>query len=126
MGWKQVPKAIQVVNSTAVLIATKYFFQNKSKVMDIRFYLINDRIEHGQVRVFWRRVPENLEKYNFKHHPTEHHISVRPKYLYVPKLSLLQGCVNLTVTVSPTKRKSPAVKPTKQDSQRVQLQHYFL
>ena len=38
MGWKQVPTAIQVENSTAVGIATKEFLQNKSKAMDMRLY----------------------------------------------------------------------------------------
>ena len=38
MGWKQVPTAIQVDNSTEVGIATKELRQNKSKTMDMRFY----------------------------------------------------------------------------------------
>ena len=45
MVCKQVPTAIQVENSKAVGIATKYFRKNKSKAMDMRFYWINDRIE---------------------------------------------------------------------------------
>ena len=44
VGWKQVPTAIQVDNSTAVVIATKAFRQNKSKAMDMRLYWINNRI----------------------------------------------------------------------------------
>ena len=95
--------AIQVENSTAAGIATKELRQNKSKAMDMRFYWINDRIEQGQFRVFWRSGPENLGYYHSKHHPTEHCIEVRSKYLYLPKLSSLQGCVNLTVRVNPTK-----------------------
>ena len=38
MGWKQGPTAIQVENSTAVVIETKEFFQKKSKAMDMRLY----------------------------------------------------------------------------------------
>ena len=53
MGWKQVPTATQVDNSTAVGIATKEFQQKKSKAMDMRFYRINYRIQQGQFRVFW-------------------------------------------------------------------------
>ena len=34
--------------------------------------------------------------------------------------------VDLTVTVSPTAQQSPAVTPTKRESQRAQLQRYFL
>ena len=84
--------------------------------MDICFYRINYRIKQGQFRVFWRPGSENLGDYHSKHHPPEHHIAVRSKYLHVPKLRSLQGCVNLTVRVNPTKR----------ESQRAQLQHYFL
>ena len=54
IGWKQGPTATQVENSTAVDIATKEFRQKKSKAMDMRFYWINEIIEQGQFRVFWR------------------------------------------------------------------------
>ena len=104
MVWKQVPTAIQVDNSAEVGIATNYFFQNKSKAVDMLFYWINDRIKQGQFRVFWRPGPENLGDYHSKNHPTENHIAVRSKYFHVPKLSSLQGCVNLTIRVNPTKR----------------------
>ena len=70
------------------------------------FYWINNIIEQGKFQVFWRPGPENLGDYHSKHHPPEYHIAVRSKYLYVPKLSLLQGCVNLTVRVNPTKEKN--------------------
>ena len=98
--------SIQVDNSTAVGIATKEFRQKKSKAMDMRFNWINDRIDQGQFRVLWRPGPENLGDYHFKHHPPEHQIAVRYKYLHVPNLWSLQGCVNLTVRVNPTKRES--------------------
>ena len=48
MGWKQGPTAIQVDNSNTVGIATKEFRQDKSKVMDMNFYWLNNGIEHGQ------------------------------------------------------------------------------
>ena len=116
MGWKQGPTAIQVDNSTAVGIATKDFCQKTYKTMDMRFYWINGRIEQGDFRVFWRTGPENLGDYHFKHHTPEHHISVHSKYLHVPNLRSLQGCVNLTVRVDPTKL----------ESQQAQLKRYFL
>ena len=116
MVWKQGPTAIQVENSTEVGITTKEFLQNKSKAMDMRLYWKNDRIKQGQFRVFWRPGPENLGDYHSKHHPPEHHIVVSSKYLHVPHLRSLQGCVNLTVRMN----------PTKQEIQRAQLQHYFL
>ena len=84
--------------------------------MDMKFYWINGRIKQWKFRVFWRPGPENLGDYHSKHHPPEHHIAVRSKYLHVSKLSSMQGCVNLSVRVNPTKR----------ESQRAQLQCYFL
>ena len=53
---------------------------------------------------------------NSKHHPPEYHIAVRSKYLHVPKLSSLQGFVNLTFRVNPIKR----------EIQQAQLQRYLL
>ena len=76
MGWKQVPTAIQVENSTAVGIVTKYFCQKESKAMDMQFYWINDRIKQVNFRVFWIPGPENLGVYHSKHNPPEHHIAV--------------------------------------------------
>ena len=94
--------------------------------MDMRSYCIKDRIKLGQFWVFWRPGQEKLGDYHSKNHPTEHNIAVWPKYLHVPELSSLQECVNLTVTVSPTAQNSPTVNPTKLESQRAQLQHYFI
>ena len=110
------PTAIQVDKSTAVGIATKEFLQKKSKAMDMRFNWINNRIEQGQFRVLWRPGPENVGDYYSKHHPPKHHIAVRSKYIHVPNLRSLQGCVNLTVRMNPTKR----------ERQRAQLEYYFL
>ena len=91
---KNAPTATQVDNYTTVCIATKDFCQKKSKAMGMRFYVINDRIKQGKFSVFWRPGPENLGDYHSKHHPPELHIEVRSKYLHVPNLRSLQGCVN--------------------------------
>ena len=108
--------ATQVDNFTAVGIAAKDFCQKKSKAMGMSFYWINGRIKQRQFRVFWRPGPENLGDYHSKHHPPEYHIVVCSKYLHMPNLRSLQGCVNLTIRVDPTKR----------EIQRAQLQHYFI
>ena len=84
--------------------------------MDMRFYLINNRIEQGQFHVFWRQGPEKLGDYHSKHLLPEHHRALRSKYLHVPNLRSLQGCVNLTVRVNPTKL----------ENQRAKLERYFL
>ena len=61
----------------------------------MRFYWINNIIKLGQFRVFWRPGPENLGDYHYKHHPSEHQIAVRSKYLHGPNLRSLQGFVIL-------------------------------
>ena len=106
IGCKQGPTAIQVDDSIAVGIATNEFLLKKFKAVYVRFYWINNRIKQGHSRVFWRPGPENLGDYHSKHHPPEHYIAVRIKYLHVPNLRLLQGCVNLTVRVNPIKLES--------------------
>ena len=68
MGQKQGPAALQVDNSTAIGIVTKYSRQKKSNAMDMRFYCINNRVEQGQFGVFWRPGSENLGDYHSKHH----------------------------------------------------------
>ena len=116
MGWPQGTTATQVDNSTAVGITTKEFIQNKYKEMDMRFYWINDKIKQSQFCVFWRPGPENLGYYHSKYHPPEHHRAVHSKYLHVPNICSLQGCVDLPVRVNTTKR----------ESQRAKLERYFL
>ena len=39
MGWKEGPTDTQVENYTAVGIATKEFRENKSKAMDMKFFI---------------------------------------------------------------------------------------
>ena len=84
--------------------------------MDMSFYWINDRFKQGKYRVLWRPGPEKLAYYHSKRNPHEHHIAICSKYLHVPNLCSLKRCVNLTVRVNPTKR----------ESQRAQLEQYFL
>ena len=76
MGRKQGPTDIQVDNFTTVGIATKEFHQNKSMVMDMYLYRINDIIEQGTFRVFSKPGPKNLGDYHSKYYPPDHHIAV--------------------------------------------------
>ena len=62
------------------------------------------------------RAQKKLGDFHSKHHPPEHHIEVCSKYLHVPDLRLMQGCVNLTVTVNHTKRESQRAKVERYNS----------
>ena len=99
MKWPQPPTPIQVNNSTAVGIANQSIKQKMSKAMDMRFYWVIDRINQGQFKVYWKPGPRNLGDYPSKHHPTDHHIKMRPVYLHEPtsQYNTLQGCVNYTI-----------------------------
>ena len=52
--------------------------------MDMRFYWIRDRAKQGQFRIHWKKGALNLADYFTKHHPTPHHVDVRPTYLQTP------------------------------------------
>jgi hypothetical protein len=60
MGHHQPPTPIQTENSTAYGILNNKLNQKRSKAMDMRFYLVQDRIEQKQYRVYWEPGGENL------------------------------------------------------------------
>jgi len=81
MGHKQGPTPIQFDNKCAVGIITDTVVQHRSKAMDMRFYWLRDRQRQGQFHVYRKSAPSNLADYPSKHHPTKHHITVRPTYV---------------------------------------------
>jgi hypothetical protein len=100
----QPPTLIKTDNSTASGIANNTLKQRKSRAMDIRFYLIRDRVKKNQFTMYWRPGTENLGDYFTKHYPASHHRLICNSFL-VPKLtsskyasshnpSVLRGCVN--------------------------------
>jgi hypothetical protein len=71
-----------VDNSTTDGLANRRTKIKRSKAIDMRFYWVQDRVEQGQIEVRWASSKTNHGDYFTKHHPTSHHISVRPTYLY--------------------------------------------
>ena len=101
MGHSQPPTPVQVDNSTALGIATGTIKQRKSKATDMQFYWIWDRSNQDQFNIYWKPSSTNRGGCFTKHFPPAHHSTVRPSYLHVEnygKLSMLQGCVNLTLS----------------------------
>ena len=84
MWWPQGPTPVQTDNSCADGIANDTVRQKRSKAMDMRFYWIRDRAKQGQFRIHWKKGALNLADYFTKHHPTSHHVDVRPTYLQTP------------------------------------------
>jgi hypothetical protein len=86
---------IRTDNSTADgILNKKTVKQKQSKIMDMRFYWLQDRVEQGQFRIFWAPGRINLADYQSKVQPASLHTAVRPIYLYEEGKSptTLQGC----------------------------------
>jgi hypothetical protein len=73
MGHPQLAAPVQVDNSTTHGFANKQTKQQKSKLMDMQFYWIQDHIAQKQFQVYWCPGPTNLANYFTKHHSPSHH-----------------------------------------------------
>ena len=72
--------------------------------MDMQFYWVKDRVQQGQIIIYWKPGSENMADYFTKHHLPAHHRLMRPIYFQETLDSLkeagktsprtLQGCVN--------------------------------
>jgi Reverse transcriptase (RNA-dependent DNA polymerase) len=79
---QQQPTRITTDNSTADGFANQRTKLKRSKAMDMRFFWIQDRVQDGQFAVHWLQGEHNHADYFTKHHPTSHHIDMRPIYLH--------------------------------------------
>ena len=84
LGHPQPPTPVETDNKTASGIANGTCKQIRSKAIDMRFYWIRDRIKQGHFHVYWAPGAHNMADYSTKHHPTPHHIKMRPFYLHTP------------------------------------------
>jgi hypothetical protein len=81
MGHPQGPVPLQFDNQASTGILTETFAQRRSKAMDMRFYWLRDRATQKQFHIHWRKGDTNLADYPSKHHPPNHHKTVRPTYV---------------------------------------------
>jgi hypothetical protein len=81
MGHPQGPVPLQFDNLASTGILTETFAQRRSKAMDMRFYWLRDRATQKQFHIHWRKGDTNLADYPSKHHPPNHHKTVRPTYV---------------------------------------------
>ena len=79
---QQLPTRITTDNSTADGFANGRTKIKRSKAMDMRFYWVQDRVQQGQFCIHWQKGELNLADYFTKHHPSSHHIKMRPTYLH--------------------------------------------
>jgi hypothetical protein len=103
LGHPQPPAPIHCDNTTAVGVTNNTVKKQRSRAMEMRHFWVCDQVKHGHVAVLWYPGLENLADYLSKHHVEQHHVKVRPLYLYTrnsPRIiqralapRVLRGCV---------------------------------
>ena len=73
-------------NSTAEGFANDRNKIKRSKANDMRFWWIQDRVKQGQFIIKGSPGSSNISDYHTKHHPTLHHIKMRPTFLHIAAL----------------------------------------
>jgi hypothetical protein len=124
LGHSQPPTPLRTDNSTAFSILNETIKQKRSKVMDMRYHWLSDRVLQKQFDVYWRPGRENLGDYHTKHHSAQHHKYRRGFILHqANSLQVLRGCVKLLPLPHPPvarpqgrtdKSKRPETHPTKE------------
>jgi hypothetical protein len=124
LGHPQPPTPIHCDNSTAAGIANNTVKRQRSRSMEMRYFWIADQVARQQFDVRWHPGQENLGDYYSKHHPTSHHIRVRPYYLLEPNSPLelpramtpaeLRGCAK--IPMAPPISRQPLAFPIHQHS----------
>ena len=101
MGHPQPQTPTRCDNATAVGIANNTIKRQCSRLMEMKFFWVGDKI----AQVKWHPGQENLADYQSKHHIGAHHTAVQPWYLHLensPRVlprpraarpSTLKGCV---------------------------------
>jgi hypothetical protein len=110
MGHKQDATEIKTDNTTADGIINNTVQQKRSKVMDMRFYWVKDRVEQDQFNVGSAPGDTNMGDYFTKHYYPAHHKHMRPYYLHDKnysmirhdtRLAILRGCVDISPRFQP-------------------------
>jgi hypothetical protein len=82
--------------------------QKRSKVIDMRFYWLKDRVKQGQFRIYWEPGHTNLADYYNKHHPPCHYKRVTPVFTHTKQSPVsLQGFIELLLRHLPKAGTNP-------------------
>jgi hypothetical protein len=102
VGHKKPPTPMERDNTTATRYSNGTIKQKRTKVMDMHFYRIKDRVKHGQFKIYWGPGFQNLADYFTKHHSLPHHKRIRNVYIHADERPItrkgirdspLRGCV---------------------------------
>lgn len=89
LGHIQPPTPIQTDNSTSHGFITNTTKQHSTKCMNMLFYWLQDKQNNNDIDIYWRPKNINIGDYFTKHHPTYHHILMRPIVLNSSHMSLV-------------------------------------
>ena len=84
MGHQQPPTPVETDNKAASSIVNLMAKQNRSRAIDMIFYLVRDIIRK-KIHIFWEEGKKNLDNYVTKHHPIWKHRKMRPIYVKATK-----------------------------------------
>jgi hypothetical protein len=73
MGWPQPKSPIQMDNSTAAGVVNNTIVPCRSKMIDMRFWLLHSRLSQDQFQYYWDAGAKNWANCNTKHHPDTYH-----------------------------------------------------
>ena len=95
------PTRIVTDNSTAARFANHQTKLKRSKAMDMRFHWVPDCVDQGHIEIALEPGKHNHADYFTKHHPTTHHMRMRPVYLHtcnlIHLLTLLATALELSI-----------------------------
>ena len=85
MGYQQAPTLILCDNQCAVGMATDTVKAKRTKLIDMRYHWIRDRVHQGHFRVQWRRGENNLADFFTKALPTKTHQALMSLLVHTPR-----------------------------------------
>jgi hypothetical protein len=101
LGHPQPPTPIKTDNSTARGFVYNNINQKKSKSWDMRYYWLRDRKAQRQFDLIWEKGENNNADYFTKHHATNYHKEMRPRYVRDNYLTALNDSLNLLYSHTP-------------------------
>ncbi len=81
MGHPQPCTPIQMDNSTVEGVINSRVCPKHTKLMDMRFKWLLDRVQQGQFLIYWKPGKTNFADYFTRHHPPAHHCNVQGEFL---------------------------------------------
>ena len=89
MGHPQPARPTQIGHSNATGIVNRDENQQKSKVMGMHFYYVQDCVQQKHIVVYWCPGEQNLAEHFTKHFPAAHHQQIWPQYLHVAATTII-------------------------------------